>query len=128
MLSVKAFFELTLADSVREGFHHLVRITGLGAMKPNTIFLGFYDNEPQIDFLKDDPNFFSIKASISDSVNDFPPVRPDEQKNQSEKSYVTILSESIYKFKKNLCIGRHFNTFNRVSIFFHQFSRLIYFF
>lgn len=116
MLSVKAFFELTLANSVREGFHHLARITGLGAMKPNTIFLGFYDNQPQIDFLQNDTNFLLIKASLTDSINDFPPLRPNGQKSQTEESYVTILSESIFKFKKNVCIGRHFNTFDRVSI------------
>ena len=44
-LRIKAFVELTVAKTVREGLRQLVWLAGLGGMKPNLVCLGFYDNE-----------------------------------------------------------------------------------
>lgn len=113
-LAVKAFFELTLAKTVREGFHHLVRITGLGAMKPNTVFFGFYDNEPQIDFIENDPTYLYVKSVVFNESEDF--YLKNDRQRMSQECYIKLLSETIFKFKKNICIGRYFNKFQRVCL------------
>lgn len=39
---LKMFAEVAIASSVRQGSQDLLLCSGLGTMRPNTIFLGFY--------------------------------------------------------------------------------------
>ncbi|MCJ8748832.1 hypothetical protein PDJAM_G00169260 [Pangasius djambal] len=122
-LGVKAFVDLTLSPSVRQGTQHLLRITGLGGMKPNTLVLGFYDNSYPEDYFLQDPTFCKGAVDGAGFIGDegdnfgvdlpslqahFPPVRHAESPRWIQPDeYVGIISDAI-KMGKNVCLGRYF--------------------
>ncbi|KAK9300057.1 hypothetical protein QLX08_007107 [Tetragonisca angustula] len=116
-MKVKAFVELTVTKTVREGLHHLIRISGMGAMKPNTIVLGFYDEETPIDFFKNSQYATDIFENISTLPNStvFPLRHTNAEKNLDSIQYVGMCSD-VLKMKKNLCLCRNFHTLNKLQI------------
>jgi len=117
-LKVKAFVELTLATSVREGVQNLYRLSGLGGMKPNTVCVGFYDDCPQDNSL---PKALAMKnAKQKKSQVDFqeidavfPPTRMgNESKSLTLPEYMDILFD-ILKSQKNVLVARNFCNFDK---------------
>uniref|UniRef100_A0A4W3IPB6 Solute carrier family 12 member 9 n=1 Tax=Callorhinchus milii TaxID=7868 RepID=A0A4W3IPB6_CALMI len=122
-LNVKAFVDLTLSPSVRQGVQHLLRITGLGGMKPNTLVLGFYDHCVPEDYLLCDPAFKDTKENdhfgvdITSLQAHFPPVRDGEtSKTLSAREYVAIISDAI-KMQKNVCLARYYFLMDKKDLF-----------
>ncbi|XP_053119704.1 solute carrier family 12 member 9 [Hemicordylus capensis] len=114
-LNIKAFVDLTLSPSVRQGTQHLLRITGLGGMKPNTLVLGFYDNSVPEDYFLQDPAFSQARENDEFGVDlaalqaHFPPVRDAaSQRALSPAEYVAIISDAV-KMHKNVCLARYFH-------------------
>ncbi|KAG9462906.1 solute carrier family 12 member 9 isoform X2 [Eleutherodactylus coqui] len=115
-LNVKAFVDLTLSPSVRLGTQQLLRITGLGGMKPNTLVLGFYDNATPEDYFLQDSAFtpglsphddpFGVDATSLQAH--FPPVRsPETPHHLAPKEYVAIICDAL-KMHKNIVLARSF--------------------
>ncbi|TRY78351.1 hypothetical protein TCAL_01732 [Tigriopus californicus] len=112
-LKIKAFVEVTLAKTLREGIQNLICLAGLGVMKPNTIMMGFpRTQDDEIDELKN--------SQFADRELDdlFPALQaPDERSSAPTASeYLSIVGDVI-KLGKNLCIYRHFQQLNHSSLF-----------
>lgn len=137
-MKVKAFVEMTMAKSIREGIQHLIRISGIGAMKPNTIILGFYDEEAIWDFFerwdtihsshefqhlyniwiyhsycRDTSPYQTDKFRESGQTPALFPVRQfDERKGLSAEEYVAVVCD-VLRMNKNICLCRHFHRLDK---------------
>jgi len=114
---VKAFVELTVARSVREGMHHLIRISGMGAMKPNTIVLGFYDDEQPRDFFQRPDSHYRTNRFQEEFQNGnlFALRQDSADKQLSGSEYIALISD-VLRMKKNVCLCRHFHTLDKTAV------------
>ncbi|XP_068140451.1 solute carrier family 12 member 9 [Drosophila tropicalis] len=111
-MRVKAFTEVTLSRSIREGVQHLIRLSGIGAMKPNTIILGFYDNEAPKDFFQNGSSPYKTDDFNNGDIQSFPIRRDGEPKHFQVQEYVQILCDTL-RMKKNLCLCRNFQRLDK---------------
>ncbi|KAL4221557.1 hypothetical protein ACF0H5_019814 [Mactra antiquata] len=121
-LSIKAFIELTLARCVPEGLHHLVRTSGLGGMKPNTVCMGFYDAEKPVDVLaqkhvRKKRLYGTVETAELINVGEsLGPIRDvDGPKDLNATEYVKMIEDCL-KMSKNVMLCRHFSSFDKSKI------------
>jgi len=88
----------------------LVRVSGIGAMKPNTVLMGFHDDTNHLDDLSSptSPYFNPEFGEILIPEEDDPRISVEE--------YVGIVQD-ILKLQKNLCICRNFQSLDRNEVF-----------
>lgn len=51
-MKIKAFVDMTTAPTIRDGVVQLIRLAGLGGLRPNTVIIGFYDSAAPEDKLR----------------------------------------------------------------------------
>ncbi|CAH2099296.1 unnamed protein product [Euphydryas editha] len=114
-LKVKAFVELCLAESIRSGAAHLTRLSGLGAMKPDTVLLGFRDTANPKDFFRDPSSPYKTQEFDLDSGQVVFPARTSLSPRVSAAEYVRIVSD-VLCVNKNVCLCRHFHNLDMAAV------------
>lgn len=109
-LKVKAFVELTLATNIRRGIEQLVRVSGIGAMKPNTVLMGFFDDTEHLDDLS--------SAGSPFYSQDFDGIleKDGQESRITAEDYVGIVEDTL-KLQKNVCLCRNFQSLDKTEVF-----------
>lgn len=120
-MKIKAFVELTLASSVSDGFQHLVRISGLGGMKVNTVCFGFFDDTLPADSLmkirgKRRRLFGSVDSGGFSSIESFfESPRMNTSKHLTAEEYVKLIHDAL-KLQKNVFLCRNFQLLSKENL------------
>lgn len=113
-----------MARTVSEGLIHLIRISGIGGMKPNTICLGFYDDTTPTDGLMKTRvryrRFFGAveNGNSQELENNFGDIRmdTDDRMISAPGEYVSFIRDTL-KLMKNVSLCRHFSQLDKRAIF-----------
>lgn len=123
-LKLKAFVELTMSNNIRHGIQQLMRLSGLGAMKPNTVVIGFHELAPsqvtlQESQLLKDLRFSKIdRAAVVEyfTAGDYMPKELDGNLERlTPVDYVNVLKDVLH-MTKNLCVARHFSKLDKEAL------------
>lgn len=87
----------------------------MGAMKPNTIILGFYDSELLKDFFEADNSPYNTEEFSGAGMRMFPIRRQGDEKTLTGQEYVAIVCD-ILRMNKNVCLCRHFHRLDKTFI------------
>lgn len=123
-LKLKAFIELTLCNNIRHGIQQLMRLSGLGAMKPNTVVIGFHEKIPSGATLQESQLLKDLRYSKIDraavveyfTAGDYVPKElHGSHQRLSAIDYVNVLRDVLH-MTKNLCVARHFNKMDKEAL------------
>ncbi|UJR36564.1 hypothetical protein I4U23_029283 [Adineta vaga] len=133
-MKFKAFVDMTSAINIRDGVIHLMRLSGLGGLRPNTIILGFYDETTPEDKLHSrsvakrrwaKSNLSLLQRQLSSTSNNsneseatntpdiysmlhFSKLRQENEEKQLDVySYVQIIKDALH-LNKSVCLARNF--------------------
>uniref|UniRef100_A0A8R1HLF9 Solute carrier family 12 member 9 n=1 Tax=Caenorhabditis japonica TaxID=281687 RepID=A0A8R1HLF9_CAEJA len=123
-LKLKAFVELTMSNNIRHGIQQLMRLSGLGAMKPNTVVIGFHELAPSSATLQESQLLKDLRFSKIDraavveyfTAGDYMPKELDGNLERlNPVDYVNVLKDVLH-MTKNLCVARHFSKLDKEAL------------
>ena len=105
----------THSRTAREGVQHMTRLSGVGAMKPNTVVLGF----PRIEESELYDDFGRGEYASEDMDSRFPRQRQDSSPpcKTKEEEFVSMIGD-VLKMRRSLCVHRNFQVvlLSRISL------------
>ncbi|EPZ32706.1 Peptidyl-prolyl cis-trans isomerase, FKBP-type domain-containing protein [Rozella allomycis CSF55] len=112
-IKVKAFVEIVVSNKMLDGIFHLIMLSGLGALKPNTVLLGFYEDKGQKPSTE-----LSMKALTAcqrkQSFENLQKCQNRDSRDLSIFDYVSAL-HTIVKTGKNYIIAKGFTNFTCIE-------------
>ena len=106
--------------SAREGVQHMTRLSGVGAMKPNTVVVGF-PRTRSADVAEAD-DFKEGEYACEDLDSKFPgSARQDDPPpyKRTEGEFIAMIGD-VLKMRRSLCVHRNFQVVFRVPLNFDQ--------
>ena len=85
-----------------------MRVSGIGAMKPNTIVLGFYDDTNHLDDLASSGSQY-LNPGFDGKF------KYQEGSRISREDFVGVIEDTL-KLQKNICLCRHFQKLDRANL------------
>lgn len=83
--------------------------SGIGAMKPNTVIMGFYDDTNHPDDLSS-PGAPFFNPDFSGMLEN------EAEMRMSPEEYIGIVEDTL-KLQKNVCLCRNFQSLDRTEVF-----------
>lgn len=87
----------------------------MGAMKPNTIILGFYDEEQLHDFFESENSPYQTQQFDDNGIKLFTFRDHDEEKRLPAAEYISIIDDAL-RMRKNVLLCRHFHRLDKQLI------------
>ncbi|KRZ01838.1 Solute carrier family 12 member 9, partial [Trichinella zimbabwensis] len=119
-LKIKAFVEITVAKTIRDGAGQLIRLSGIGAMKPNTVILGFHDSTPSQNTFDKGRFLRSIKFAKlerAEVVEYFTgPDLPALSGTRLDRLDYVQLIRDVLRMNKNIVLARHFQSLDKEKL------------
>eukprot|EP00026_Physarum_polycephalum_P002637 Phypoly_transcript_02645.p1 GENE.Phypoly_transcript_02645~~Phypoly_transcript_02645.p1 ORF type:complete len:862 (+),score=75.28 Phypoly_transcript_02645:137-2722(+) len=116
MAKWKAFVDVIISPSMRQGVQSLLLSSGVGTMRPNTVVLGFHSEEYS------EPIPENLGHNLSEPVMDQIRQFPVHETNVTKIEYVKVLKD-ILRSNKNILVARNFEKLDKDAIKKHYKSK-----
>eukprot|EP01090_Pellita_catalonica_P023787 TRINITY_DN998_c0_g2_i1.p1 TRINITY_DN998_c0_g2~~TRINITY_DN998_c0_g2_i1.p1 ORF type:complete len:473 (+),score=76.31 TRINITY_DN998_c0_g2_i1:454-1872(+) len=113
---VKVFSAIVASSSIAEGAQNIIRTAGVGAFVPNTVAVGFYEDDAPKEGVVHHALRTEERTAVRAALQKFPKLRrPFVEHRFAPEEYMQTL-RTILHCKKNLLVTRNFGDFDKNKV------------